>query len=151
LLIQVVDPANDFVPRACRSCNEHLVLDGSKAFYAFFRSCSLKDAEAHLRPENLVHFLGSLAHVTVDLINGGGASVDVASEWQGQATSMFIFVTARCSPRASNVYIALHKFERLIEVIERSIKTYVDFETYVDFVVLRRASVHHLRQAPEAC
>ena len=94
--MQLLQPPHELVSAAAerRPGAEEALLSSCHACYALSRNASLSVLVDAVGNDQLSHFLTAAAQLTMGCIGAGGVSVDVATEWQGQATGASRWITS---------------------------------------------------------
>ena len=83
--VQLLDPARGLV--AAADTDEAPLLDACVACNALCRQMKLEDLQRAAGGPTVARFAVAVAQAAIACVEQGGATVEMATEWQGEATS----------------------------------------------------------------
>jgi hypothetical protein len=95
--MQVAEPGETCVAAAAEQGDEAALLDVSQACLMLSRNVPLHVLSDTVEPGVFARYLAVLEKLSHGCIAHGGASVDNATEWQGQATSAHYLAPSSCA------------------------------------------------------
>ena len=103
--VQVADPGEKCVAAAADHGAEDALLDVSQAILTLSRNVTLQELNAAVEQSGTERYLALVVQLSLGCIARGGVSVDNATEWQGQATSVHLL---RCALFAAAGQVHCH-------------------------------------------